>query len=96
MKINADRLWDTHKIMASFTEPKTPYTRRSFTPLYKEARAWLEKAFKEIGLVVKYDAAGNLTGLYEGQTDQIVAVGSHTDTVPQVDGLMELVEYCLF
>jgi len=82
MKINADRLWNTHKILASFTEPERPYTRRSFTPLYKEARAWLENAFKELGLVVKYDAAGNLTGLYKGETNQIVAVGSHTDTVP--------------
>jgi len=81
MKVNAQRLWDNHEKLASFTDSNLPYTRRSFTPFYKKARLWLEKQFKEINLQTSYDAAGNLTALYKGETSNYIATGSHTDTV---------------
>lgn len=96
MKVNADRLWDDHCHAASLTEPDAPYTRRSFTPLYREMRNWLADRFREIGLTVETDAAGNLLGIYEGSGERCVAVGSHTDTVPnggRFDGISGVLSF---
>ncbi|WP_176761309.1 M20 family metallo-hydrolase [Desulforhopalus singaporensis] len=82
MKVNCERLWATHMDAAEFTELGSPYTRRSFTPQYREMRNWLTDAFLEAGLKVKTDGAGNLHGIYSGTSDRNFVVGSHTDTVP--------------
>ncbi|PIE69689.1 MAG: Zn-dependent hydrolase [Deltaproteobacteria bacterium] len=84
MKINSERLWQTHMTAAEMTEADSPYTRRSFTHEYREMRGWLADAFQQAGLEVNTDAAGNLLALYEGSLSggKSVGVGSHTDTVP--------------
>ncbi|SDP79332.1 Zn-dependent hydrolase [Desulforhopalus singaporensis] len=96
MKINSDRLWETHLAAATMTEAGSPYTRRSFTPQYREMRSWLTDAFAQTGLEVKTDAAGNLLGIYRGRTEKNVGVGSHTDTVPcggRFDGISGVLSF---
>jgi N-carbamoyl-L-amino-acid hydrolase len=49
--------------IAEFTDPAHPYTRRAFSPLFMQAREWLAGRFRDAGLEVRVDAAGNLIGL---------------------------------
>lgn len=82
MRINAARLEQRVHKLAEFTEA-TPYTRRSFTDLYIEGRRWLAEQFRQVGLNVAVDAAGNLSGRLPGADPDlgVIALGSHTDTV---------------
>lgn len=96
MKINQERLWQMHEKLANFTDPNLPYTRRSFTPLYEKARAWLKNEFLKLDLETKFDEAGNLLGFYKGQSDDFIAIGSHTDTVPgggRFDGISGVLSF---
>ncbi len=70
--------------LAKITDFDRPYTRRSFSPLFLEGRVWLAKRFADAGLAVSIDPAGNLIGRFEGIDPSlgIIAVGSHSDTVP--------------
>lgn len=81
---DADRLWADIMAMSEITDPARPHTRRSFTPLFLEGRAWLAQRFAEAGLTTRIDAAGNLIGRIEGRNPSlgVIAVGSHSDTVP--------------
>jgi N-carbamoyl-L-amino-acid hydrolase len=84
LPLDADRLWADVMTLADITDPAHPYTRRSFTPLFLEGRAWLARRFAEAGLATWIDAAGNLIGRLEGTNPAlgVIAVGSHSDTVP--------------
>jgi N-carbamoyl-L-amino-acid hydrolase len=82
--------------LAEITEPDRPYTRRSFSPLFLEGRAWLAMRFTEAGLVVSIDSAGNLIGRLDGLDPSlgVIAFGSHSDTVPsggRFDGIAGVV-----
>jgi beta-ureidopropionase / N-carbamoyl-L-amino-acid hydrolase len=84
LPLDADRLWADVMTLAGITDPAKPYTRRSFTALFLEGRAWLARRFAEAGLVTRIDAAGNLIGRIEGTNPAlgVIAIGSHSDTVP--------------
>jgi N-carbamoyl-L-amino-acid hydrolase len=94
--LDADRLWGDVMALAEITDPKHPFTRRSFTPLFLQGRAWLANRFKDAGLAVRNDQAGNLIGRLEGKDPSlgVIAVGSHSDTVPsggRFDGIAGLI-----
>jgi N-carbamoyl-L-amino-acid hydrolase len=94
--LDADRLWGDVMALAEITDPAHPYTRRSFTPLFLEGRSWLANRFREAGLAVRMDSAGNLIGRVEGKAHSlgVIAVGSHSDTVPsggRFDGIAGLI-----
>jgi N-carbamoyl-L-amino-acid hydrolase len=82
--IDASRLWGDIMALADITDPDRPYTRRSFTPLFLQGRAWLKQRFVQAGLDVRMDSAGNLIGRRNGLDPRcgVIAVGSHSDTVP--------------
>jgi beta-ureidopropionase / N-carbamoyl-L-amino-acid hydrolase len=84
LPLDADRLWTDLMALAEITESDRPYTRRSFSPLFLEGRAWLARRFEDAGLTVRIDAAGNLIGQRKGNKPErgVIAVGSHSDTVP--------------
>ncbi len=62
LPLDADRLWADVMELAEITDPARPYTRRSFTALFLEGRAWLAQRFAEAGLTTRIDTAGNLIG----------------------------------
>ena len=84
MGINAERLWNRFEQLASITDPDHPYTRRSFTELFLQGRAWLAGEFAAAGLDVTLDAGANLVGRRAGSDPSLapIAAGSHSDTVP--------------
>jgi N-carbamoyl-L-amino-acid hydrolase len=84
LPLEPDRLWADIMALAEMTDPERPYTRRSFSKLFLEGRAWLAQRFADAGLSTRIDAAGNLIGRIEGSNPAlgVIAVGSHSDTVP--------------
>lgn len=84
LPLDADRLWADVMALAAMTDPERPYTRRSFSGLFLEGRAWLARRFVEAGLTSRIDAAGNLIGRIAGADPKlgVIAIGSHSDTVP--------------
>jgi N-carbamoyl-L-amino-acid hydrolase len=84
LPIDGARLWADVMALAEITDPAHPYTRRSFSPLFQQGRAWLRRRFEEAGLAVHIDAGGNLIGRMEGSdpTRGTIMLGSHSDTVP--------------
>jgi beta-ureidopropionase / N-carbamoyl-L-amino-acid hydrolase len=84
LPLDPDRLWADVMALAEITDPERPYTRRSFSGLFLEGRAWLAQRFAEAGLTTRIDTAGNLIGRIEGADPKlgVIAIGSHSDTVP--------------
>ena len=82
--IDEKRLWADHEALARLTDPERPFTRRSFSPLFSEGRAWLERRFGDAGLDTRIDAGGNLIGRLQGADPGAgtLMTGSHSDTVP--------------
>ena len=89
--INAERIQADIESISRFTDPDVPFTRRAFSPQYLESRAWLAMQFKNAGLSVKVDAAGNLIGQMGPESKSVLMMGSHTDTVQgggRFDGIL--------
>src|SRR5271167_624274 len=84
LPLDADRLWADVMALAEITDPARPYTRRSFTALFLEGRAFIAQRFVDAGLSTRIDTAGNLIGRIEGSNPVlgVIAIGSHSDTVP--------------
>ncbi|MGV1759181.1 Zn-dependent hydrolase [Rhizobium sp. A22-96] len=84
LPVNADRIAEDIDALAGITEPGHPWTRRAFSPLFLEGRAYIEARMKAAGLTTRMDAAGNLIGRREGAKPGLgtILVGSHSDTVP--------------
>jgi N-carbamoyl-L-amino-acid hydrolase len=84
LSLDADRLWADIMALAEITDPARPWTRRSFTALFLEGRAWLARRFAEAGLVTRIDTSGNLIGRLEGSNPAlgVITIGSHSDSVP--------------
>lgn len=81
--LNSERLWGRIETLARYTRADMPWTRRAFSPLFLEARAWLRQQMLEAGLSVHQDAGGNLIGRREGSDSRLapIVTGSHCDTV---------------
>ena len=79
------RIADIVKGLARITEPDKPYTRRAFTSLFLNGRAFLEQRFRAAGLETRIDASGNLIGRRKGRKSALgtIMLGSHSDTVPE-------------
>ncbi|NEI68468.1 Zn-dependent hydrolase [Rhizobium lusitanum] len=84
LPVNADRIAEDIDALAGITDPGHPWTRRAFSPLFLEGRAYIEARMKAAGLTTRMDAAGNLIGRRAGAKPGLgtILVGSHSDTVP--------------
>jgi beta-ureidopropionase / N-carbamoyl-L-amino-acid hydrolase len=85
LPVQAARIAEDIDALAAITEPGRPWTRRVFSPLYLEGRAYLQKRMQAAGLETRIDAAGNLIGLRKGRGGDkgTIMLGSHSDTVPE-------------
>ncbi len=84
LPVNAGRIAEDIEALAGITEPDHPWTRRAFSPLFLEGRAYIEARMKAAGLETRIDAGGNLIGRRAGRKPGLgtIMVGSHSDTVP--------------
>jgi N-carbamoyl-L-amino-acid hydrolase len=84
LPVNANRIAEDIRALADITEPGHPWTRRAFSPLFLEGRAYIDARMKAAGLETRIDAAGNLIGRRAGKRpgSGTIMVGSHSDTVP--------------
>jgi N-carbamoyl-L-amino-acid hydrolase len=82
-QIDTTRLWKRVQMLSEFTLPDVPWTRRAFSPLFLEARKWLETELTSAGLAAGLDAGGNLIGRLPGSVSGLkpIITGSHCDTV---------------
>src|SRR5262245_10440624 len=69
--------------------------RIAYSPADQAGRAWVAEQMQVLGLQVRVAAAGNTIGRYPGGADlPPIALGSHTDTVPNggnYDGVLGVV-----
>ena len=81
--VDGGRLWSRVEDLSRCTRPDLPWTRRAFSDLFLQGRAFLRARFAAAGLAVHLDAAGNLVGRREGRNPQLepIRTGSHCDTV---------------
>jgi N-carbamoyl-L-amino-acid hydrolase len=58
--------------------------RVAYTPADRAGREWVENQMRALGMVVRVDALGNTIATYPGTDPSLrpIALGSHTDTVP--------------
>src|SRR5690349_18903618 len=84
LPVNAGRIAGDIEALAGMTEPGHPWTRRAFSPLFLEGRAYIDARMKAAGLETRVDAAGNLIGRRTGRKPALgtIMLGSHSDTVP--------------
>ncbi|WEK51364.1 MAG: Zn-dependent hydrolase [Candidatus Kaistia colombiensis] len=84
LPIDETLLWDDLMSLAELTEPGRPWTRRAFSHMFLEGRAFVARRMREAGLAVRLDTAGNLIGRREGRLPghKAIVIGSHSDTVP--------------
>lgn len=84
LPVNANRIAEDIEALAAITEPGHPWTRRAFSPIFREGRSYLEARMKAAGLETRIDAAGNLIGRRTGRKPWLgtIMLGSHSDTVP--------------
>jgi len=78
-------LQDLQDLARYGAEPGPGLNRVAYSPADQQARQWLIEQLKAAGMTVRVDPAGNSIGRYPGQEADLppIALGSHTDTVPQ-------------
>lgn len=95
LPVDAARIAADMEALADITEPGRPWTRRAFSPLFLEGRAYVERRMKDAGLATRIDHAGNLIGRRPGRKGGgTLMLGSHSDTVPEggrFDGVAGLI-----
>ncbi len=79
VKINRERYLKRFETLSRLTTDP-PYTRRAFTEVYEQARAWLQQEMITAGLQVHLDGGANLIGRTEGKRPEAIVLGSHIDT----------------
>lgn len=77
--------------LATFSETPIGITRTFLSPPMRDVHRKLREWMEPLGMGVWIDNAGNLHGLYPGQTGRRLIIGSHVDTVPNAgafDGVL--------
>ena len=76
-------------------DPSGALNRIAYGPADQAGRAWVADQMRALGMRVRADTAGNTIGEYPGSADlPPIALGSHTDTVPNggnYDGALGMV-----
>jgi allantoate deiminase len=68
--------------LAARTSDANGAQRVAWTPVWQDARAWLDDEVAELGLRAEMDAAGNRWITLPGATPRTVIIGGHLDSVP--------------
>jgi N-carbamoyl-L-amino-acid hydrolase len=68
--------------LAELTSDERGAQRVAWGPVWRDARGWLRERLDALGLDVRTDPAGNTWATLRGRSDELVAIGSHLDSVP--------------
>ena len=68
--------------LAARTSTAEGAQRLAWGPVWRDAREWFAGKVAELGLTVSTDAAGNNWVVLPGESDRLVIVGGHLDSVP--------------
>jgi allantoate deiminase len=67
--------------LTRFSDEAENLTRLTLSPSHKLAFKWLKDKFQAAGMAVSSDGLGSLIGLYGGESERELIIGSHIDTV---------------
>lgn len=79
---NPERTIAELKELRAMTGDENGAQRVAFTPVWREARAWLRKKLEELPVEIHNDAAGNLWSTLPGESEKALLIGGHIDSVP--------------
>lgn len=87
LKIDELRLFSDIEELGEIGLAERGRTRIALSDSDAEARRWFVRKLEEIGARVMIDRFGNIAGVVDGKSDEIVAVGSHLDSVMEAGNL---------
>src|SRR5689334_4680310 len=85
LSLDGEQLLDDLEHLATFgAGTGKGINRIAYTPADRAGRDWIDAQMRDLGMEVRLDAVGNTIGLYSGSEPSLrpIALGSHTDTVP--------------
>jgi hydantoinase/carbamoylase family amidase len=80
--VNPNRTIEELKELHRLTGDANGAQRVAFTPIWAQARSWLEGKARELGAESERDAAGNLWMTLRGDSAKALLIGGHIDSVP--------------
>ena len=83
MDINGDRLLKELTELGNIGYKEGVGTSRmAYSETFNQGRNYVKQLMESSGMAARVDEVGNLTGVLKGETDKIISIGSHIDTVP--------------
>lgn len=80
--LDHDRLWRRLMDLGAISDAGEGTSRTSFGDAFQAGREFLAEEFRDAGLRVFVDHAGNLHGRLDGRRAETLLIGGHSDTVP--------------
>jgi len=80
--LDPQRTIDELKELRALTGDEDGAHRVAFTPVWAQARAWLQAKLEELPVEVHTDEAGNLWATLAGASERALLLGGHIDSVP--------------
>jgi len=68
--------------LRTLTSDRQGAQRVAWTPMWQKARTWFESKLTDVPVERHYDAAGNHWITLRGQSEKILVIGGHLDSVP--------------
>lgn len=73
------------KELAQLTSDENGAQRVAWTRTWEKANEWFKKKVEEVGGEVTVDSAGNFWAKLAGESEESIVIGSHLDSVPQME-----------
>lgn len=80
--IDASRLRESLEGLADLARTPEGICRLTFTPAYARSCDYVQEKMEQAGMTVQRGKLGNVVGIYPGETDRRIVLGSHIDSVP--------------
>jgi hydantoinase/carbamoylase family amidase len=91
--LNPQRTIDELKDLRRLTGDDDGAQRVAFTEKWATARKWLREKLDEMSVEVEIDEAGNMWATLPGESDDVLIIGGHMDSVPNggwLDGCLNV------
>jgi hydantoinase/carbamoylase family amidase len=82
MSVEPERMLGDLRALAELTGNERGAQRLAWTDTWARAREWERGLLAELPVSVELDAAGNLWSTLEGDSPEVLIIGSHIDSVP--------------